>query len=289
MSTSPSPKRVFVSYSTDDEPLWQQMKKHLSALERRGLITAWTFRKIVPGATWDEAIRKELDAADILLLLMSASFIASKYCWEVEVERALQRRQAGTAVVIPVILKPCDWKSLPLGHVQALPRNGKPVVEWKPRDKAWLDVAEGIARVVESMSAVHAAQVTASPPSGGAPAAGPPLEGVQVANPPLGGAQVAQRAPVANRELDLKKQLEVATVLQREMRSIRVSMEKLVMAFGMDMGHLEDNDWIGLVRAVHAGIHKGAGDRANAVRQLVLAALTFAPDNTTLSGLAASL
>lgn len=136
---------VFFSYAHTDEELRKELEKHLAMLRRGKLIEAWHDRKIVPGQPFDRVISEHLEAADIILLLVSPDFLASDYCWDVEVRRAVERHTRGEAAVIPVILRPCDdWQSAPFGGLLALPRDGKPVTTWPNRDEAFVDVARGI-------------------------------------------------------------------------------------------------------------------------------------------------
>lgn len=119
--------KVFFSYSHRDEELRNGLEIHLSALKRQGIIEAWHDRKIPAGSEVDPSIMTEMEESDIILLLISPYFIASNYCYEVEMNRALERHQDGTAVVIPVILHMCDWHGLPFGKLLATPDDGKPV------------------------------------------------------------------------------------------------------------------------------------------------------------------
>jgi TIR domain len=139
---------VFFSYSHLDESLRDELEKHLTMLKRQGLIEAWHDRRIIPGSPLDPAIGRELEAADIILLLVSSDFLHSDYCYDVEVRRAMERHERGEATVIPVILRPCDWKSAPFGGLLALPKDGKPVVAWSSRDEAFLSITEGIRAVL---------------------------------------------------------------------------------------------------------------------------------------------
>lgn len=151
MSTDVSggaPVRIFYAYARRDEQLRERLEEQLAALRQQGIIEEWHDRQIVPGSEWDQAIGDQLEAADIILLLVSSSFIASDYCRNRETQRALERHRAEEARVIPVILRSCDWKHTPLKDLQALPRDGKPVVEWRPQDRGWLSVAQGIRRAV---------------------------------------------------------------------------------------------------------------------------------------------
>jgi hypothetical protein len=135
---------VFVAYSREDESLQRQLLKHLSALRREGLISVWYDRCITPGSEWQSEISKHLDDAAIVLLLITAGFIDSEYCYGIEMKRALERHESGEAVVIPVILKDVDWAKTPLGKLQALPRDGRPVSSWPNVDEAFADVSRGL-------------------------------------------------------------------------------------------------------------------------------------------------
>jgi hypothetical protein len=144
--------RLFCSYASSDESYRQDLEKHLALLKRRKLLETWTFRNIDAGDEWKKAIDKHLEAADIILLLVSPDFIYSDYCWDVEMKRALERHEAAQATVIPIILRDCDWKIAEFGKLQALPEAAKPVSRWRPRDRAWANVAEGVRHAVEAAS-----------------------------------------------------------------------------------------------------------------------------------------
>jgi tetratricopeptide (TPR) repeat protein len=150
------PLKLFISYAHEDETLLKELVKHLSQLQRDGLIENWHDREITAGAEWAGKIDEHLEAADIVLLLVSADFLSSRYCYDVEMKRALERHDSGKARVIPIILRPADWETSPFAKLQALPKNGKPVVEWRRRDRAFLDVAKGLRRVVQELRG-HAA------------------------------------------------------------------------------------------------------------------------------------
>ena len=105
-----------------DEPLCIELDKHLSQLRHDGLITAFHKRLITPGTDWTKALDQHLDIAAIILLLVSPDFLASDYCYGVEMRRALVRHKAGNAQVIPILLRPADWESAPFASLSCLPR-----------------------------------------------------------------------------------------------------------------------------------------------------------------------
>lgn len=142
---------VFYSYAHEDEKLRDKLNTHLKILERQKVIDSWHDRDILPGSEWADEIDENLEAAQIILLLISADFIASDYCWGKELERAMERHEDGDARVIPIILRSCDWSSAPFGKLQALPKNAKPVTSFKDQDQAFTDIAQGIRRVAEDL------------------------------------------------------------------------------------------------------------------------------------------
>jgi hypothetical protein len=156
MAASPSaPQRaieVFFSYAHEDEVLRNELAKHLRLLERQAIIAGWHDRQITAGREWAGAIDAHLQSAQIILLLVSADFLASDYCYDIEMQQAMTRHEAGEARVIPVIMRPVDWHSAPFGKLQALPKDGRAVTNWPNHDDAFLDIARGIRAVAEEMA-----------------------------------------------------------------------------------------------------------------------------------------
>lgn len=144
---------VFYSYSHRDEKFRDELEKSLTMLKRDGIITGWHDRKIGGGEEWAGAIDEHINSARIILLLISADFLASDYCYDIEVKRAMERHEAGEALVIPVILRPVDWSSAPFGKLQGFPKDAKPITKWSNRDEAFKDVALGIRKVAEKLRA----------------------------------------------------------------------------------------------------------------------------------------
>jgi len=142
---------VFVSYAHKDERWRQQLEVHLHALERQGRVFVWHDRHIVAGTDWAQAIDTQLATASIILLLVSPHFIASDYCYGIEMERALQREEAKEACVIPILLRSSSWQGTPLARLQALPKNARPITMWRNKDQAWLEVVNGIEAAINNL------------------------------------------------------------------------------------------------------------------------------------------
>ncbi|MCY6489471.1 TIR domain-containing protein [Leptolyngbya sp. GGD] len=145
------PLKLFISYSHKDENLREKLNTHLKLLERQGVIGTWHDRMIPLGTEWAEEIDKNLNTADLILLLVSADFLASDYCYEKEMRRAIELHDQKIARVIPVILRSCDWESAPFGKLQGLPTvtggGIKPVTKWDDEDEVFTEIAKGIRKV----------------------------------------------------------------------------------------------------------------------------------------------
>ncbi|OSI71593.1 MULTISPECIES: toll/interleukin-1 receptor domain-containing protein [Bradyrhizobium] len=157
---------VFFSYSHADETLRDQIEKQLSLLKRQGVVEVWHDRRIGAGQDFAKEIDQHVETDDIILLLVSSDFLASDYCYEKEMMRAMQRHEAGEAIVIPIILRACDWHGAPFGRLQAVPTDGKPITQFPDRDQAMLEVAKAVRAA--------AGRIHPASPAKSAPTAMPP-------------------------------------------------------------------------------------------------------------------
>ena len=165
--------RVFFSYCHADEALRDQLEKQLSALKRQGFVETWHDRRISAGENIHQAIDSHINQEEIIMLLVSPDFIASDYCYDIEMKRALERHTAGDAIVIPVILRPCDWHGTPFGTLNATPPDGKAITQWPNTDEAFLHVAKSVRQAAERWQHAHASSspATAQEKAGGAQSA----------------------------------------------------------------------------------------------------------------------
>ena len=145
------PVKLFYSYSHKDEDLRNEMETHLKILHRQKLIEPWHDREIDAGQDWKQTISNHLEEARVVLLLVSANFIASDYCYDIEMKRALARHDKMEACVIPIIIRDVNWSAAPFSKLQALPKDGKAVTEWASKDAAWRNVSEGIERAIKGL------------------------------------------------------------------------------------------------------------------------------------------
>lgn len=140
--------KLFISYSHKDERYLKKLKSHLAPLKREGLVSEWHDRKISVGDLWEDSILKNLDESKIILLLVSPDFIASEYCYGKELKRAMELHEAGASFVIPIIVRPVDWKKSFFAKIQAAPTDAKPISTWKNQDEAWVNTVSSIREVL---------------------------------------------------------------------------------------------------------------------------------------------
>lgn len=143
--------RVFLSYAHEDKAGKEQLIRHLNPMIRQGVLEIWHDREILPGGDWQAELRSALYGSEIILFLVSPGFISSDFIWDEEMVHALERRDAKSAIVIPVIYRPADWTKLEFAKRQALPGDGKPITTYENQDEAFVEVAKGIRSVAERL------------------------------------------------------------------------------------------------------------------------------------------
>ena len=145
---------IFYSYSHKDESLRDALETHLSILSKKGLIEQWHDRRIIPGQEWKMEIDKNIEKAEVILLLVSPDFMSSDYCYGKELTRAIGKHEENQSIVIPVIIRPVDWSDAPFAKLQALPKDALAVTSWSNPDEAWLNVAKGIREAIEQIAKI---------------------------------------------------------------------------------------------------------------------------------------
>ncbi len=144
------PVKIFISYTQADESYKNELATQLKLLKMQGLVEAWSDQEILPGQEWDAEIKEHLNEAEVILFLVSTEFLVSDYVNDVEIKKALERYDKGEVIIIPIIIRPIDISSFEIGKFQGLPSKAKPVSQWDDKDNAWLDVSNGIKKVIQS-------------------------------------------------------------------------------------------------------------------------------------------
>lgn len=159
--TVDTPVRLFYSYSRRDESLLVELNERLLNSKGEAPTEIFWYRDLSPGAERHPETVAGLKEADVVLLLVSPDFLASRYCQQVELPTSLTLHNCGLAVVIPVIIRACSWQNTPLARLQAIPPDGTPLFELPDRDAALGDAARRVIRVVESIRAGEPAATVA--------------------------------------------------------------------------------------------------------------------------------
>jgi Leucine-rich repeat (LRR) protein len=151
-SSKDSPFKLFISYSQKDQLFKEQLLIALSPLRREEKIIAWYDHLIAPGEEWNEKILDEIDIAEIIILLVSSDFINTNYIWDNEISKALERQKHSEVIVIPIIVRPCDWENLPFSKINVLPRKGNPISESENIDRAWTNVVKELRDLISNLN-----------------------------------------------------------------------------------------------------------------------------------------
>ena len=147
--TSTNSFQIFYSHAYNDESMCKKLRDHLILLRHQGLSTDGCHQDSQGGENWEERIDVRLSSTNIILLLISVDFIASKHCYDVEMQRALERDQSKSASVILILLRPVDWEAAPFAHLQVLPEDRNPIDLWKNHDLAYTQIAIAIRAIIE--------------------------------------------------------------------------------------------------------------------------------------------
>lgn len=142
--------KFFVSYSHKDKDLLEKLQAHLSPIKRHGDSTAWYDREIDLGGDIDGEVQSNLADSDVFLACVSSAYIQSKYCYDIELRTALERHEKGDLTLIPIILRPCQWRRTLLGKLKAAPEDGKAVTEWSNEDSAFSNIVEGLFKIIDA-------------------------------------------------------------------------------------------------------------------------------------------
>jgi hypothetical protein len=278
--------RVFYSYSHKDEQYREQLEEHLSILRRMGLIKEWSDRKITGGQEWRQKIEEELSKADLIILLVSPSFIDSDFCYTNELAAAISRHEIGEARVVPVFVRKGSYDDAPFAGIQGFPKNAKPISLWDDRDEAWTDVVAGIRKVIgelneakqrpilnDRMRSIHDALIANveaidriyNEPTNidGAPTGLPDLDRVTSGLKPGDLFVIAARPSMGKTSLALNIAISVAraglpvVIFSTKMRAEDVSHRILASIGRLNYirtfaGNLGDDDWSRLTAAIQA-------------------------------------
>jgi hypothetical protein len=143
------PLKLFVCYSQKNDKQKKELLERIRALGCDEGLISFNDRDIPPCEDWDRQIRRKLDQADVVLLLVSTAMLATDYVQRVELPRACDRADRKETLIFPVILEKCHWEDRRFAKYNAVPDKGKPVLDHKPQRDGWYAVADGLKRILE--------------------------------------------------------------------------------------------------------------------------------------------
>ncbi|BCL79632.1 TIR domain-containing protein [Ktedonobacteria bacterium brp13] len=144
----PAPIKLVYSLAPADDAFREQLSAHLHSLVQNGLLSEWHKQLIPAGVEVAHERRRAWRSADIILLLLSADYFLSEDYDDQEMQQALERHRSGQTLIVPILIRPCDWQSTVVAHLQCLPRNGKPVTQWDDRDESLLSIAQELRHLI---------------------------------------------------------------------------------------------------------------------------------------------
>lgn len=146
-AAAPNAARLYICHAAQDSSALAQLESQLAPLLRDGLIEVWHEQQLTAGNNPAEVMRDQLARADWILPLISPDLLASDAC-HATLTQALRQKKDGKSQVLPIVIRPADWRDSPFGGLACLPRDGRPVTAWPNQDEAWLEILVGIRQLL---------------------------------------------------------------------------------------------------------------------------------------------
>ena len=137
----------FLSYAHEDDKFKKGFVDAINPALKGKNWRLWQDGEIMPGANWDDKIRKNLADAEVIILLVSTDFLNSEQVINVELKESLDRHRKGTALVIPIVLDGCLWEETELQGIKAV------VINEKIKKDAKTALQEAARRVLDAVKA----------------------------------------------------------------------------------------------------------------------------------------
>jgi len=160
-SNAAKPIRVFISYPHSNFKVLKELRENLGWLENSGQLEVFDDREILGGDDWNACIKTNLERAEIIIFIVTASFMCSPYCTNIELRSALEQRAKERTRIVPIIAETCDWEAMPIFQIAALPKdeanNLKPLNRWgRGRDVAFTQITQQIRQATEELFRLRA-------------------------------------------------------------------------------------------------------------------------------------
>jgi GTPase SAR1 family protein len=153
MNSQTANVKIFISYAHVDDDIRKLFEeRYLKAIQNHYAedLEVWSDIKLKPAAGWDNKIKNEINAANVIIFFLSNGFLASNYINETEIQKALGRYRQKQQIIVPIYIEEISKKLLPFSDKQYLP-GGKPLKEWRPRNKAWVKIQDGLITIIDDI------------------------------------------------------------------------------------------------------------------------------------------
>jgi hypothetical protein len=142
--------KVFISYSHQDQSYLKRLQTHLAPYIRGKTIDVWDDTRIKAGGDWLDEIKQTLEETRVAVLLVSVAFRASDFITNNELPPLLEAAENGGAIILSVIVDPCNFEDTPLYRYQAVNNPRKPLSKMKTaeRDEVWVRLVKRIQEIV---------------------------------------------------------------------------------------------------------------------------------------------
>lgn len=144
-----NPTKIFISYAKEDEGFKNKLLEHLSSLKLEGLIEPWEKNMIEAGEVWQTSLIESLNESEIILLLVSSDALASSFIYDDEIKKVFDNRNGDTTLLVPILIRPCDWTVLEDFNIKVLPNNLKAISSWGNEDEAFLHVVNELRSIIK--------------------------------------------------------------------------------------------------------------------------------------------
>ncbi|MGB8347638.1 MAG: hypothetical protein WCD86_22335 [Ktedonobacteraceae bacterium] len=133
---------IYIPYAYGDEKYIGIIEEKLQAIKYQmrnaNLNLGWQFGEIAQDTRWQKPRYDFLQSVDLILLLVTSTFVATEYCYSEELKLAILKHKEESSYVIPILLRACLWDGTFFAGLETItPKNRKAVDEWQKPNLAY--------------------------------------------------------------------------------------------------------------------------------------------------------
>lgn len=146
------PLRILIAYAPEDSTWIERFHAHISVLQASYPSHQWYNCELRTESAAIQLAETYFNTADLIILFMSADFLALNRYYEHSIEHIMKRSNAEETRLIPVLLRSIYWNASPLSRYQPLPSNGQFINQWPDHDAAFTHVVQQLGAVIETLA-----------------------------------------------------------------------------------------------------------------------------------------